>query len=358
MTAIVIPNVFLPSTTISSTAMNANFTAVANAIDASMDLAGTEVMIGQLQGANGTAGAPSFSFGTDLNVGMYRKAVDELGFSTAGTLRMWLDSAGKGWFAGALDVATSLHVATTFVVDGASTLTGATTVGSTLGVTGVLSALSTLELGNASDTTLARSSAGNVTIEGNIIYRAGGTDVAVADGGTGASTATAARINLGAIQASGVFPGCIIATIEDQKGAGTASQDLTGSTDNVRDLTATPFNRDSAVSLAANRFTLQAGTWLIRWVAPASSGVGEGTHQSFLFNQTDSTVVARGTSGLIDGGSASTIATTDSTGAMVVTIASAKAFEIRHRPSTTLRGGLAANVGFTEVYTRVEIYAA
>lgn len=53
-----------------------------------------------------------------------------------------------------------------------------------------------IELGHASDTTLARSSAGNVTIEGNIIYRAGGTDVPVTDGGTGASTAAGARVAL------------------------------------------------------------------------------------------------------------------------------------------------------------------
>lgn len=50
----------------------------------------------------------------------------------------------------------------------------------------------TIELGNATDTTLARSGAGDVTIEGNAVYRAGGTDVAVADGGTGRSTATTA----------------------------------------------------------------------------------------------------------------------------------------------------------------------
>lgn len=50
-----------------------------------------------------------------------------------------------------------------------------------------------IELGNASDTTLARSSAGNMSIEGNLVYRAGGTDVPLADGGTGSSTAIAAR---------------------------------------------------------------------------------------------------------------------------------------------------------------------
>lgn len=46
----------------------------------------------------------------------------------------------------------------------------------------------TIELGaGASDTTLSRASAGDVNIEGNIIYRAGGTDVPLLDGGTNAS---------------------------------------------------------------------------------------------------------------------------------------------------------------------------
>lgn len=45
----------------------------------------------------------------------------------------------------------------------------------------------TIELGAASDTTLSRPSAGNLAVEGNAVYRAGGTDVPLADGGTGAS---------------------------------------------------------------------------------------------------------------------------------------------------------------------------
>ena len=54
-----------------------------------------------------------------------------------------------------------------------------------------------IELGHASDTTIARASAGNVTIEGNAIYRAGGDDVPVADGGTGRSTLTDGGILIG-----------------------------------------------------------------------------------------------------------------------------------------------------------------
>ena len=54
-----------------------------------------------------------------------------------------------------------------------------------------------VNIGAASDTTLARSGAGDLTVEGNAIYRAGGTDVPVADGGTGASTLTANYVLLG-----------------------------------------------------------------------------------------------------------------------------------------------------------------
>ena len=54
-----------------------------------------------------------------------------------------------------------------------------------------------INLGHATDTTLTRASAGDVNIEGNIIYRAGGTDVPVADGGTGQSSFTANRILIG-----------------------------------------------------------------------------------------------------------------------------------------------------------------
>jgi hypothetical protein len=48
-----------------------------------------------------------------------------------------------------------------------------------------------LNLGHATDTTITRASAGDIAVEGNTIYRTGGTDVVVADGGTGVSSLTA-----------------------------------------------------------------------------------------------------------------------------------------------------------------------
>lgn len=54
-----------------------------------------------------------------------------------------------------------------------------------------------IELGHASDTTITRVSAGDIAVEGNTVYRAGGTDVAVADGGTGVSTFTDAGVLIG-----------------------------------------------------------------------------------------------------------------------------------------------------------------
>src|SRR3990172_2537935 len=57
--------------------------------------------------------------------------------------------------------------------------------------------LGSIDIGNDSDTTITRLSAGNLGVEGNLLYRAGGTDVPVTDGGTGSSTASDARTALG-----------------------------------------------------------------------------------------------------------------------------------------------------------------
>jgi hypothetical protein len=51
--------------------------------------------LGTVRAGAGTAGAPSFAFTSDTNTGMYNISADTLGFSTAGTARMVIDSSGR-----------------------------------------------------------------------------------------------------------------------------------------------------------------------------------------------------------------------------------------------------------------------
>jgi len=198
-----------------------------------------------IQSIDGTASAPALTFTGDTDTGFYRSGNDTLDISLGGTQRL---SYGVGAFAfqenttisstGTLTLTTptiaSFVNATHAHSDNASggvvpiantsgTLavgrggTGATTFtdggvllgnsemivgnGSTdpvaesgatlrtsIGVgTGDSPLFTGVSIGNA-DTTLTRQGGGDINVEGNLIYRAGGTDVAVADGGTGAST--------------------------------------------------------------------------------------------------------------------------------------------------------------------------
>ncbi len=105
------------------------------------------------------------------------------------------DDAGDEWKinvadGGVLTIGNDIASAGSYVTH--LTITPNSTVAnSSLSIPGVV------ELGHASDTTIARSGSGDITIEGNAVYRAGGTDVPVTDGGTGASSLTDGGILLG-----------------------------------------------------------------------------------------------------------------------------------------------------------------
>lgn len=76
-----------------------------------------------------------------------------------------------------------------------------------------------LEIGHSADTTLSRKSAGVLQVETSELYKQGGTDVAVADGGTGASTAQAAINALTAV--SGASAGQVLTKVGSDAAWGT-----------------------------------------------------------------------------------------------------------------------------------------
>ncbi len=162
--------------------------------------------------------------------------------------------------------------------------------------------------------------------------------------------AATARATLGI---SGGGGATLTAIIEDQKSSGTYGGGFTSGADRTRDLNTVVYNKDSIVSLSANRFQLPAGTWLIRWIAPAYQ---VNRHQTILHNYTDTSDVQRGTS---EFASPTSYVQTHSQGSARTTIAASKEFEIRHRCESTAATagfGVAGSFG-TEVYTRVEIWS-
>jgi hypothetical protein len=79
-----VPNSFTPSTTIDSSDVNQNFTDLGDEITNSVAVDGQSVMTGALKAANGAAGTPSITFGSDLNTGIYRIGSDNIGVAANG----------------------------------------------------------------------------------------------------------------------------------------------------------------------------------------------------------------------------------------------------------------------------------
>lgn len=145
------------------------------------------------------------------------------------------------------------------------------------------------------------------------------------------------------------------AKISDTKSAGTAGGGFTSGAWQTRTLNTEDSDSAGIASISSNQINLQAGTYRVRANAP---GYYCAYHKAVLYNVTDAADTLIGSSeyspavGQDQAQSQSHICGE-------FTIASAKAFEIRHRCTTT-RGtdgfGAAVNFGVSEVYTVVEIW--
>ena len=123
----------------------------------------------------------------------------------------------------------------------------------TITTTGDVDVLGNIELGHATDTTLTRASAGDVNIEGNIIYRAGGTDVASGDMAAASATAQ------GAVELA------------------TSAETITG-TDAARAVTPDGLADWTGGNSAVTKLgTIATGTWAATDIAVSHGGTGVST---------------------------------------------------------------------------------
>lgn len=129
MTTVTITNTFSAGNIISSSQMNANFTDVVNGFASTLGVNGAESMTGPIKHSDGSAASPSMSFSSDTNTGLFWKSADKIGIAVGGSEVGFFGATAFEW-------------------------------------------LQTIELGHATDTTLARVSAGVVSIEGSNILLA------------------------------------------------------------------------------------------------------------------------------------------------------------------------------------------
>lgn len=156
------------------------------------------------------------------------------------------------------------------LLDDTSVAAMATTLG--LG-TGSSPQFTAINLGHASDTTIARVSAGVVSIEGNNIYTANGTDVAVADGGTGRSSAKEYAVLCGGTTATGAH--------QSVASVGTSGQVLTSNGAGALPTFQNPAGGngrliDYKVYTASGTWTKPAGAVKIRVRAQGAGGAASG----------------------------------------------------------------------------------
>jgi len=144
------------------------------------------------------------------------------------------------------------------------------------------------------------------------------------------------------------------ALIIDSKSSGTNGGVASTSTWNVRTLNTEVADPDSIVSISSNKFTLAAGSYVIKWSCP---GHQINRNQSRLYDVTNTAAIAYGQAMR---SYASDVTTSLSTGVARVTPSGSTEYRIEHNCETSSSGdnefGQGNSLGGTMTYTIVEIY--
>ena len=172
-------------------------------------------------------------------------------------------------------------------------------------------------------------------------------------------SATTAGVASWVADAGGLFSDYAI--ICDQKTAGSTGGTFTSGAWRTRDLNTEIADPSGIVAIASEQFTLGAGTYLIKWSAPACQ-VQE--HQTRLYDVTGAAVIISGSSENAENNAVGYVATQNqvtikSIGFARVTPSGDNIYRIEHRSAVTKSSfgfGIAGNFSELERYTMVEIY--
>ncbi|MFC1975047.1 hypothetical protein ACFLXQ_01455 [Chloroflexota bacterium] len=140
--------------------------------------------------------------------------------------------------------------------------------------------------------------------------------------------------------------------LEDRKSSGSHGGTFTLGAWRTRVLNTEVIDTGGNCTLSGNQFTLTAGTYIIYASAPA---LWVQSHKTRLYNVSDGTVIAHGTSGYTTN---TDYVSTRSFVAGRFTIASTKTFRLEHRCTVTrTTNGLGTSSGLaTEVYAQVQLW--
>lgn len=151
--------------------------------------------------------------------------------------------------------------------------------------------------------------------------------------------------------------GISAAILQDHKPDGTNAQTPIADAWAKRDLNTVAADPDGMVSLAGNDFTLGAGKYFVRWTAPATGPTPPKVRHR-LWNATDLTQVALGSSQSFAGGVSGNTGNIMDHGTAYLVLAVTKSFCIQYYCSSSLSGDLGVHDGMTlgvEIFTCVEI---
>lgn len=165
-----VPYVFVAGTTIEPDQVNDNFDYVLNEAGGGLLVDGTNSMLASLKLFAGTLALPGLTFDGDTNTGIYRSGADTFVF-VAGGAAVATVSSGTFTINGSVALSTPVPVAS-----GGTGATTAPLAATALGLgTGDSPQFTAVNIGAATDTTLARASAGVLSVEGvNILTTATG----------------------------------------------------------------------------------------------------------------------------------------------------------------------------------------